>query len=245
MRKLIVAALVGCLALAVSAVAYAETVQNYSQTFTAKKTKTSTGTSFSTDSTDEANPKNQQPNRVTNFDITFPKGTKINYKAIPACKATEDEFASANDPDDACPKGSKIGTGTVKARLPFESEDLTGTVDAYNAKNALLLFVQVQSPLGNQTLLIKGSLKGILLKTTVPRNCIPPGIPSNDCKDAQGTPQDAILTEFKLKTKKAGTKKKPFMQTPATCPSSGDWVFKAKLTYGDKTTASKTAKSPC
>ena len=174
-------------------------------------------------------PEDQQPNRVTNFDITFPKGTKINYKAIPACKATEDDFAAAENPDDACPKGSKIGDGTVKARLPFESEDLTGTVDAYNAKNALLLFVQVQSPLGNQTLLIKGSLKGVLLKTEVPRNCIPPGIPSNDCKDGNGTPQDAILTEFKLKTKKAGTKKKPFMQTPATCPSSGSWVFKAKL----------------
>jgi hypothetical protein len=244
MRKLIVGALVGCLAMVLASVAMAETVQNYSQTFTVKKVKTSTGTSFSTDSTDEANPKNKQPKRVTNFDITFPKGTKIDYKAIPACTATEDDFSQAEDPDDACPAKSKIGTGTVKARLPFEFEDLTGTVDAYSAKNALLLWVQVQSPLGNQTLLIKGSLKGTQLKTKVPRNCIPPGTPQNDCKDAQGNEQDAILTEFKLNTKKAGTSKKPFMQTPATC-SGGKWTFKAVLTYADKTKANKSATSPC
>jgi hypothetical protein len=247
MRKLIVAALVGCLALVLAAVAVAATEQNYSQNYSSKKVKTSVGTTFSTDSVDPANTENnKQPNRVTNFDITFPKGTKIDYKAIPTCNATEDDFAAQDDSDDACPKGSKVGSGTVKASLPYNgTAELTGTVDAYNAKNSLLLYVQIASPLGNQTLLIKGSLKGTLLKTTVPRNCIPPGVPSNGCKDGSGVSRDAILTEFTLKTKKAGSSKKPFMRSPATCPASKTWLFKAKLTYADGTSANKTATTPC
>src|SRR4051794_14265021 len=76
MRKLIVCAVIGVFALALAAIAMAETVQNYEQTFSAKKPSASTGTSFSTDSIDEANTtKNKQPLRTTQFDITFPKGT--------------------------------------------------------------------------------------------------------------------------------------------------------------------------
>ena len=51
--------------------------------------------------------------------------------------------------------------------------------------------------------------------------------------------------EFTLKTKKSGSSKKPFMQSPATCPASKTWLFKAKLTYADGTSANKTTTTPC
>jgi len=257
MRKLIVGAVIGVLALALSAIAMAETVQNYSQTFSAKKTSTSTGTSFSTDSIDEANTgKNKQPLRTTHFDITFPKGTIIDYKTLPSCTATEEEFVAASDPDDACPAKAKIGTGAVKARIPFSlgpgQEELTGTVDGYNGKGVLLLWVTVQSPIGNQTLLIKGKLKSskssTTLKTPVPPSCVPPGIPSNDCKDGSGNPQYAILTSFTLKTKAAtsgkGKKKKTYMTTPAKC-TGGKWSFSAHITYADGSSVDKDSDTPC
>src|SRR5690242_12510980 len=150
MRKLIVGAVVGVLALALTALAMGATVQNYKQTFTAKKPGKSTGTAFSTDSTDTANTtRNNQPARTTEFDITFPKGTIVTSKTVKQCAATEEDLTNADNPDDACP-GSKIGTGHVKARLPINnSDDLTGTVTAYNGKaSKLLLWVVVQSPLG-------------------------------------------------------------------------------------------------
>src|SRR3954471_5223674 len=125
MRKLAVVALAGILTLVVTAVAIAasatsgNTVQNFEQTYTAKKPGKSTGTSFTTTSTDDTNTaKNKQPKRVTEFDIAFPKGSKIDSKAAPQCKATENDSASADSPDDACPKGSKLGSGKVAARLP-------------------------------------------------------------------------------------------------------------------------------
>ncbi|MEA2479329.1 MAG: hypothetical protein QOJ07_1251 [Thermoleophilaceae bacterium] len=252
MRKLIVGALVGVLALAITAIAMAETVQHYSQNFTAKKTNALTGTTFQTDSIDEQNTdRNKQPKRVTNFDITFPKGTKINYKALAVCKATESDFTNAGStPDKACPTGSKVGTGNVKARIPFQlpgqPEELTGTVDGYNAKGGLLLWVVVQSPIGNQTLLIKPKLKGLTLKTAVPRTCVPPGTPENDCQDSNGQSQEAILTFFKLNVKslKGKKTKKPYMLTPKTCTGS-KWTFSAKITYADGTSINPTSDTPC
>src|SRR3954453_19585687 len=69
MRKLVVGALMGALSLVVAAVAIGAsatsgtTVQNFEQTYTAKKPSKSTGTSFATSSTDEQNARNKQPKR--------------------------------------------------------------------------------------------------------------------------------------------------------------------------------------
>jgi hypothetical protein len=241
-RKLIVGALMGALMLVVAAVAMAAsetsgtTVQQYDQVFSAKKPNKSVGTTFSTSSTDETNPRNKQPKRVTNFDITFPKGTKIDNNAAPQCKADENDFAQAQSPDDACPKGSRIGTGEVAARTPFNGvADFTGTAYAYNAKKGLKLFVNISS--ANQTLLLEPKFRGIKLLTAVPHTCIPPNIPANDCKDSTGQSQEAILTNFELKTvpksSGKGKKKRNLITTPKTCGKA--WTFTANIKYADGT----------
>ena len=255
MRKLVVGALMGVLALAITAVAIAAeatsgtTKQTYTQTFSAKKPKTATGTSFQTSSTDDTNTaKNRQPKRVTNFDIKFPAGTKINTKAIPQCKATDDDFANAQNPDDACPKGSAIGSGQVAARTPFNGvSDFTGTVNAYNAPNGLILYVNVQS--ANQTLVLRPKFSGLTLKTAVPQTCIPPNRPDQGCRpNGQGDPQEAILTSFSLKTKAMskgkGAKKKNQITTPPKCPK-GTWQFIANIKYADGTSVKIPETTPC
>jgi hypothetical protein len=254
MRKLAVVALAGILTLVVTAVAIAAsatsgtTVQNFEQTYTQKKVGKSTGTSFQTSSTDEQNTaKNKQPKRVTNFDILFPKGSKIDSKAAPQCKADENDFASEDNPDDACPKGSKIGSGSVAARLPLNGAgDLNGTVRVYNANKGLLLFVQVDAPGAAQTLLIKPKFSGVNLKTTVPVTCLPPGTPQNGCRDAQGNPQEVVLVSFKLKTKAVKDKKtkRQLITTPKTCPSGG-WTFTASLKYADGSGVKIPSKQSC
>jgi hypothetical protein len=256
MRKLLFAALVGVLTLAVTAIAVAEsetsgtTTQNYSQTYSAKKGGTATGTTFQTSSTNSANDEmNKQPKRVTNFDITFPKGSKIDNKAVPACSADETAFGQVNNPDDACPKGSKIGAGTVAARLPYpNTAELNGTVTAYNAKKGLLLYVVIQAPGAAQTLVLKPTFKGLTLKTSVPVTCVPPGTAENSCKGTDGKEYAAVLTSFQLKTKVAssgkGKKKKTLITTPAKC-AKGGWGFEANIKYADGTAVKVPTKSPC
>jgi len=255
MRKLVVVALAGILTLAVAAVAIGDTAtsgttqQTYTQTYSVKKPLKAAGTTFGLSSTDETNTaRNKQPKRTTNFDITFPKGSKIDNKAAPQCKATDADFANAQTPDDACPKGSALGSGAVAARTPFNGvADFTGTVNAYNAPKGLILFVNVQS--ANQTLVLRPKFKGLKLLTTVPQTCIPPNRPDNGCKDANGVPQEAILTNFELKTKPKssgkGSKKKTLIQTPKTCPSSKTWAFEANIKYADGTSVKIPSTSPC
>jgi hypothetical protein len=263
MRKLSVVALAGILTLVVAAVAVAAggsatsgtTVQNYDQAYSAKKPGKPTGTTFSTSSTDDQNADhNKQPKRVTNFDIKFPAGSKIDNKAAPACKATDEDFANAETPDAACPKGSRLGKpgttpdGKVKARTPFNGvADFEGEVFAYNAPKGLLLYVNVQS--ANQTLVLRPKFSGLNLKTAVPQTCIPPNRPDQDCKpNGQGESQEAILTEFSLKTivksSGKGKKKRTLIKTPPTCPK-GTWKFTSSIKYDDGTSVRIPSTTPC
>jgi hypothetical protein len=256
MRKLVVVALAGILTLAVAAVALAvegtsgTTVQQFEQTYTQERTNRSTGTSFSTSSTDEQNTaNNKQPKRVTNFDITFPASSKIDSKAAPQCKADENDFAAEDNPDDACPRGSKIGTGKVAARLPINgTADLAGTVRAYNANKGLLLFVEVTAAGARQTLLIKPKFRGRRLLSPVPQTCLPPGTPANGCRDAQGNVREVTLTSFELKTKavsrRVGRVKRNLITTPKTCPRGG-WTFEADIKYADGSSLNLEETSPC
>jgi hypothetical protein len=239
MRKLIVGALMGVLSLAVAAIAMAATetsgttTQNYSQTYSAKKGPAPTGTTNSAN--DELN---KQPKRVSNFDITFPSGSKVDNKAVPACSAGEPQFNAVDNPDDACPKGSKIGTGKVTARLPYPgTAELNGTVAAYNAKKGLLLYVVIQAPGAAQTLVLKPKFSGLKLKTEVPVTCVAPGTPENNCRGGDGKEYAAVLTSFTLTTKIAksgkGKKLKSLLTTPATC--KGKWKFEANIKYADGT----------
>ena len=254
MRKLAVVALAGILTLAVAAIAIAAegtsgtTVQKYEQTYSQKKGNKSTGTSFQTSSTDDTNTaKNRQPKRVTNFDIKFPAGSKIDSKAAPQCKATDTDFANAENPDDACPKGSKLGSGKVAARLPFDSPlgDVDGVVTAYNANKGLILFVNLQE--ANQTLVLRPKFSGLNLRTTVPHSCVPPNRPDQGCRPGgTGEPQDAVLVDFQLKTKAITNKKskRVLIRTPKTCPSGG-WTFTASIKYADGTSLKLPTKAPC
>jgi hypothetical protein len=255
MRKLVAVALAGALTLVVAAVAFAAsetsgtTVQNYDQTYTQTRTNKSTGTEFSTSSNDPQNPRNEQPKRVTDFDITFPRGSKIDSKAAPQCKADQEDFAEQDNPDRACPRGSKIGSGVVTARLPFEFPDLNGTVRAYNANKAILLYVQVDAPGAAQTLLLKGKFRGRRLLTDVPHTCVPPNRADNGCRDANGQEQAAILTNFELKTtaksRRDGRRKRQLITTPPTCNASNGWIFQADITYADDTKVTIREDSPC
>jgi hypothetical protein len=256
MRKLVAAALVGILTLVVTAVAMGAggsgtsgtTVQNYDQTYSAKKPSKSTGTTFGTSSTDDTNTaKNKQPKRTTNFDITFPAGSKIDSKGAVICKATDDEMIQAGGKP-ACPK-SVIGAGSAKVKLPFPgSADINATVTAFAAVKGLILYVD-PSPIAQPIILhskFQGNLKnGPTLSTPVPPNCLPPATnQGGQCKKQDGSAgQEAILSHFDLKTlpKKKGTH--ILIRTPKKCKAT--WTATATLKYADGTSKKIPSKQAC
>lgn len=241
MRKLLIGATVGVVMLAVAAIAMATTTQTFNQKFATPKKNTSTGTSFKTQSTEDANDENnRQPKATRQFDITFPAGTKIDYKAKAICKTLDE---SAEDP---CPKNTKIGSGHAQVLLPFQN---TGPIDAdvtaYNRKSGLFLYVVPQLA-GQAPVVLKPTFKGRTLKTSTPPNCIASTNTNGHCVNSDGSDgAEAVLVEFDLKTTKAKKGKRVYLRTPAKCPSNGNWIFQAKITYDDGTSVSPKSASKC
>jgi hypothetical protein len=231
--------------LAVAAVAFATTTQTFEQKYTASKPNKSTGTAFKTTSTEDNNPqKNNQPKSTREFDIKFPAGSKVNYKAAPVCKELHE------GENDVCPKNTKVGSGHAKVLLPYEGfVPIDADVTAYNRKSGLWLYVVPNFP--NQSpVVLKPKFVGLTLKTATPPNCIPPASNQNGhCKNSDGSDgAEAVLTEFDLKTKAIshgkGKKKKTYLTTPPKCTKAG-WIFKASITYDDGSTVHPASVQKC
>lgn len=245
MRKLLIGAVAGVVMLVVAAIAMATTTQTFNQTYTTKKPNTSTGTKFQTNSSEDANDENnKQPKATREFDIKFPAGTKINYKAAPVCTNVDESAASP------CPANTKIGTGHAQVLLPFKgTAPIDANVTAYNRKSegttGLVLFVEPQAP--NQApVFLKPVYKGLTLKTATPPNCIASTNQNGHCVKGDGSDGvEAVLTEFDLTTKAVKKGKKVYLKTPPKCPKTKTWTFTAKITYDDGTSVTKRAATKC
>jgi hypothetical protein len=237
-RKLLLGAIVGAVTLAVAAIAMATTTQTYSQKYTTGKRNASAGTSFATSSSEDQNAENNhQPKSTREFDITFPAGSKINYKAAPVCKNLDE---SAADP---CPKNTKVGDGHAQVILPFQGQPpIQATVTAYNRVKGLFLYVV---PSVGAPVVLKPVYKGLQLKTHTPPNCLAGTNQNDQCVNPDGSKgQEAVLSEFDLKTKAVHKGKVNYLTTPPKCPKGG-WKFAAHITYSDGTDTRLASLSPC
>jgi len=276
LRKLLIAAVVAVASLASAAIALAATQHHFKQTFSSldkksgklKVTKTPgapSGTIFHSDSHDPANTSNnQQPASSKEIDVTFPAGTKINAKAIPACAASDSDFFSKGPA--ACPSKTQLGhfpggcignnkrdkdcSGKATVRLRFPGGgDIHARVYAFNAKNGkITLYI---NPQGAQPIILRPKLstgKKPVLAVKIPILCAL-GSPPN-C----GSAGEARLDSLDLTIDKLGSKSNPFIKTPPKCPASKNWVFSITYKYRPAkpsepphptTQDTKTSKSPC
>jgi len=227
LRKSIIAAVVGVLALAFAATAYAVTVQTFTLKFTTTKRSSSTGFISKLTTRDAESPlplKKSSP--VSKVVITFPKGTTTNTAALPSCKLPDTASPAALKV--GCPK-AKIGSGTalINTGLPNAAFDpprpngiVSTQVSAYNKNPGKILFANqnVVSPLT-----FAGTIRGNVLTVNIPNG------------GKINPPINAVLTDFSLAVKaqvgKIGRKKVPYAVTPRTCPKSGKWTTKAVIYY--------------
>ena len=224
MRRLYIGALVGAMALAVAAVAYGATTQNFTMNFAVpgsggtvkeiQKPKKSTGVAVDLSSSDPDNPKNGQPDALRRLDLDFPAGSKVDPTTVPYCKATDTELEQEGP--SACPGRTKIGTGHATAKFPSATApngqplpDPQVDVQAFNRKGGLLLHLQPKiGDVNSNPIILRpkwiGTLtNGPVLRTDIPPNCLPPAQNVNGtCRDpstgAEG--DEVILNSFQLTT---------------------------------------------
>ncbi len=229
MRKFLLAALVGALALAVAGVATAaiNQGQEFNLDWTTKRPKANTGINvrFDNAGTKDATGKPKAARKIV---LKFPSGFKHDSSVRPTCSQAK---LQAQGPA-GCPSRSKIGSGEAEAVTGLPALDpVNVTLTQFNAKGALLTYIAPKpGEAGNP----------FVIKSTIRRNVItivPP-------KLVQPTPYgEAILTKVTLKIS-AIKKGSDFLLTTPTCPSSRKWVVTGTWTYDASTTTVKDS-SPC
>ena len=245
MRKVVIGALVGVLALVGATIALATgTQQTVTYKFGTKKPGRATTFSAVLSSTDPTNSAhNNAPDPARKVVLAFPKGTIVDSKAAPQCSASASTLSS--NPS-ACKSSTIIGTGSASANTTFASVgDIQATVTAYNATGKRLLFYIKPAPGAPAqpftiTANISGSKSsGFKLTTNPPPNCLPPGTPPS-CSNGE-----APLQTFKLNTMKRKSGKHVLFTTPKTCPKSKNWKLTATITFKTDGTKTYSATSPC
>jgi len=218
-------------AVAAASSAMAATQQTYSQKFTVTKAGSATGSLFSASARDPQ-AVNQQPSPARQVTLTFPSGTKVNTKAVPACSASDTQLAQLGPA--ACPAKTKVGSGSGKVITPLVTLPLVDAkVTAFNRKGGMILLVQ---PTVSNPVILRPTLAGGKLKISVPQVCLVGTGP--DCGEA-------VLADFTLSLKKITSKKTgTYLTTPRKCPAGG-WVFKSAFTFKDGTTQALESKQAC
>lgn len=240
MRKVhLIGALVGVLALALSAVAVAspQFKQTVKAKYTTNKAQQPAGLSVNLSATDPgAQPPGAQPG-VKTLKITF-SGAKIDFSAAKLCTLPQNQAES-------CPSNTKIGDGTASANLvgtnpstgqKTVAQNLGQKVTAYTVKGGIYLIVKGTSL--PTTAILKASLskKGVL-SVNVERDL--PVIPGGN---------KIVLTDFAVKIKKitkgSGKKRKEFITTPK-CPKSKKFTIKSNFNYDDGSKKNITTTQKC
>jgi hypothetical protein len=170
--------------------------------------------------------------------VTLPKGMGLNYGQFPKCKQSALEKSGPK----ACPKGSKVGTGTLKADASPVISEVGGTVTAFNgtARTYLLYVVpEISSPL-----VIPGKLKGKnVLDFVVPLVPTLPGQPNATLTYFEVTTGGV----YKYKKKVHGKKKKVkinYLENPTKCPPGG-YPWKLEFQYENGEDLAPTDNAPC
>lgn len=232
-KKTLAAALTGALALSMVGVAQADindTTFDLSQ-FSASPAKSGTKkkpkpVNFRLGVTGGTKSGTGQPSTSTTLKITLPKGLKWNGTAWPKGKRCAKNVRS----DSQCPRGSKIGGGTVNAQALVTTEMITTT--AYVLTNGNLGLWLEGTPLPLNTML-EGKVKGQVITVAIPLNIQEPapGVPSSIRTLGFG-----INAKTKVKGKTRGV-------IESTGCSNGKWTLKFQNVMTDGSLSDKRSVS--
>jgi hypothetical protein len=191
------------------------------------------GLSFSAHWRDPSNPE-AKPHAVTAFDIVLPRGTRFDFGALPRCTASDAELQLEGTA--ACPAASRLATGTLitdtgsPAGFPRYA---TNALSQFNGDHELITVSDSVDPQGFRTV-GRSPVTGTTIHNTVP--------------PFPGAPPPEPLLAFRRMTlggPPAGSARRPFLRTPASCPRSGAWTTRMTFTYADGVTQAVSATSHC
>jgi hypothetical protein len=177
------------------------------------------------------------PSPLRQVDLRFPRAS-IHDDAFPSCDAT----ALIERGAPACPKGSKVGTGSAVADVrPLIETRIDASIDVYNGPRRnggrVLIFDVRTKNIVNQQFVMQGLLKrtsgryGYRLTLAIPQINTIPGSPP------------AAITSFRVKVGAHGNGRS-YLEAPRSCPRGG-LPFAGRYGYADGSRSSAQAAIAC
>jgi hypothetical protein len=162
------------------------------------------------------------PRILTETKLSLPRGTVFNTKAIARCTATQEQISAApGGAADVCPPGSEIGSASAEAYIGDGATPVEFSGPIWNLATGMLVELDI------------GDTPAYYISSTITHNTIDYDLSSAESLNARAT-------KVTLKVDNAGTRKKPYLRMPLTCPK-GKWTASELNTYSGGVTA--TAKT--
>lgn len=182
-------------------------------TLTGAKAGASTGFKAALASTDPGEP-GAKPQALRTLAITFPSGTRFNFKskAIKPCTASEIEIKGTSGA--ACPAKSKIGTGSAEANGAPLFPQLPESVTAYVTRTGIIFLLVPKGPAGSV----------LVLHGRVSANKLSVGVPA-----LAAGPIAIVITKLELAVSRLGAGKSSFV-TAGKC-TGGQFKVQASFLY--------------
>jgi hypothetical protein len=184
---------------------------------------------------------NKDGSRVTEnvrtVKIKVPKGFRFDVNAVAQCK--ESTLEDPNRGPSTCPPGSIVGTGTATADArPLLPALIPADVTAYNG----LLDVDVngQPQPAVPAILVAAHATSPEITNFLPAEIHGSSLVLNLTPNDSANPAPFTIQDISLNIRRAGSKRKPYLRSPKSCPKGG-WVFSQTDTF-DTGAASITAK---
>lgn len=235
-RRLFVASTAAVSLLAVlPAAAAIRSEQTFKLTLTSERPRTSTGVVFSTDRAAYMPPATGKPLTVSRVVFSLPPGTRINTAAARRCSVAVLERQGAA----GCRAGSQIGSGTAVAITGTPLDPVNETVQLFATRAGMAAFLS-----GLQTAVIPMTVRANRITAQLPRFCLPPGTPADDCSAGEAVLKSLSVT-IRARTRGTGRRARRLVTTPRTCPASRTWTSRATYTYANGDTERETSTTPC
>lgn len=234
MRKSLIAVIAALSLIALSAVAYAQTAAAPSHTETATVSPNTVGKSVKATITLTTAPTDNST--VSNFTFQFPRELKLDPRGFKFC--TPNKLEKAGFTDSACPKGSKVGSGTAFANIGSRSGkriDFNVTVYA-GTKTSLTIRLIGQG----DNAAIKRAFPAVIKSAT---GDFKQQLSTNIPKDVQfvGGTVPVVLGQVKIAIQ--GKSGSSILLKSVSCPKNKTWTLGTKLTYSVPAGAKSQAKA--
>ena len=203
--------------------------------FDEQRVSTISGGPFAVDYVNPDAP-NAKPPAVAKVVIRYPEGTTIDTSVPARCEAPNAQLIASGA--SACPTASKVGVGELDLDTGIEGPGriLRNNVTLLNNKDELILLLEDKSD-SSRRIVTRVAIQGTTLTSEV--TAVPGGPPDGF------TAIKRVRLRVDPYATGSGNRRRGYLVTPPSCPSSGYWTSVVSFTYRDGKTETLASPSPC